>query len=53
MKSGIRVCLQLSDKVMKVVEILGGPMSVVFRPRFATMEMLNVYSTRGCRFWKV
>ena len=43
----------MSDKVTKVVGILGGPTFIVFRPRFATMEMLNVYSTRGCRFWKV
>ena len=48
----IRVCLQLSEKVTKVVGMLGGPVSNLF-PRLATIEMLNVYSTRGCRFWKV
>ena len=46
------LCLQLADKVTKVMGMLGGPVSNVF-PRFATMEMLNVYSTSGCRFWNV
>jgi len=35
----------LSDGVTKVMGALGGPF-----PRSAKMEMLNVYSTRGCRF---